>query len=150
EELVHVRFADDKTGWAVGANGTLLRTEDGGRNWDRQNVNVKGYLYHIDIRGKDNAWIVGDKGVILRTSNGGESWERVAVDTTRSLVNISFADRNNGWIVGWNGTILRTGDGGRTWLEQESGTRVNFFGLGVTRRHVWVAGEQGLILKYAR
>jgi photosystem II stability/assembly factor-like uncharacterized protein len=32
-----VRFAADKRhGWAVGSNGTILRTEDGGFSWEAQ------------------------------------------------------------------------------------------------------------------
>ncbi len=34
--LVGLCFVDDKRGWAVGALGTILATEDGGRTWTRQ------------------------------------------------------------------------------------------------------------------
>ncbi len=34
--LYAVRFVDDRHGWAVGAMGTIVVTEDGGRNWKRQ------------------------------------------------------------------------------------------------------------------
>ncbi|MBN2021352.1 MAG: hypothetical protein JW809_01025 [Pirellulales bacterium] len=34
--LAALAFADDRRGWAVGALGTILATEDGGRTWTRQ------------------------------------------------------------------------------------------------------------------
>ena len=34
--LAAVRFADERSGWAVGHGGVLLRTTDGGETWLRQ------------------------------------------------------------------------------------------------------------------
>jgi photosystem II stability/assembly factor-like uncharacterized protein len=34
--LFAVSFADPKYGWAVGAQGAIFRTKDGGRHWVRQ------------------------------------------------------------------------------------------------------------------
>ena len=42
----------------------------------------------------------------------------------------------------------RTSDGGKSWVEQESGTRVNLYGLSVAKKDIWVVGAEGLVLKY--
>lgn len=73
-DLHHVHFPSDAlVGYAVGFNatGVVLRTEDGGLVWTRQNSNtgrrLKGVHFVDPLRG----WAVGDAGTIIHTSLGG-------------------------------------------------------------------------------
>ena len=74
-DLHDVRFISADTGWAVGADGTLLSTVDGGSQWRIERSGVTTDLFGLAGAG-DRVWAVG-KGVVLRREDG--EWRRVGV-----------------------------------------------------------------------
>src|SRR3712207_5275033 len=51
--LYSVRFAADKKhGWAIGGDGVILRTEDGGYVWEEQKSTVATTLYGLFVKDK--------------------------------------------------------------------------------------------------
>jgi hypothetical protein len=130
-ELIHdVHFVDDMTGWAVGDEGTILHTSDGGANWTAQSsgANPAG-LQGIHFVDAMTGWAVGGSDTILHTSDGGANWTAQASGKTVGLWSVQFADANTGWVVGFQGTILHTSDGGANWTAQTSGTKLNLWGM---------------------
>jgi len=70
-----VRFAADKrTGWAVGADGVILHTSDGGFRWEEQQTPAPVPLYGLYVRDAKRAVAVGARGVVLTTDDGGGRW----------------------------------------------------------------------------
>src|SRR3712207_2336174 len=70
-----VRFAPDKlTGWAVGADGVILKTEDGGYRWREQRSPTPVALYGLYVKDRKTAVAVGARGQALFTTNGGSRW----------------------------------------------------------------------------
>ncbi|HEX8397534.1 MAG TPA: YCF48-related protein, partial [Pyrinomonadaceae bacterium] len=113
-----IRFAGDKlTGWAVGADGTILYTRDGGFNWRRQSSPVSNTLSGIFIKDKKTAIIAGGRGTILLTDDAGETWREIKLDGRDHFYAVAFAPKNfqKGWAVGSYGAIYQTSDGGLTW-----------------------------------
>lgn len=147
-ELIHIDFDNDKRGWIVGTGGTILATVDAGQSWTRQESKVTGTIYHVDFRTEKKGLAVGERGIILRTTDGGLSWAPVEITKRSTLLNVQFVNDREGWAVGRGGTILRTDDGGATWLEQESGTKVNLFGLIFVKKVGWAVGGDGTLLRY--
>ncbi len=62
---MRVDFADDKNGWAVGYGGNILRSDNKGKTWTRQESNTRSRLYGLYMD-KKFGWAVGEKGLILR------------------------------------------------------------------------------------
>ena len=120
--LMGVHFVDAQTGWAVGWNGTILATSDGGATWERQTSATSRELEDVHFVDAQTGWAVGWNGTILATSDGGATWERQTGDPSQRWYGIHFVDAQMGWVVGWEGTILATSDGGATWEKQTSGT----------------------------
>jgi photosystem II stability/assembly factor-like uncharacterized protein len=134
ETLYAVSFGDESRGWAVGAAGTLLYSDDAGVSWTSLSVQLPADefqdarpldipLFDVSAVSGHEAWAVGDFGVVLHTKDGTQ-WEVVAIPPEafadenipdRILNAVDFGDRENGWIVGEFGTALRTEDGGATW-----------------------------------
>jgi photosystem II stability/assembly factor-like uncharacterized protein len=145
--IFNVHFADAHTGWAVGDDGTILATRDGGTHWGLQNSGTETRLqsvYFVDTR---TGWAVGDRGTILATRDGGASWEPQNSLTDKDLFGVHFADAHTGWAVGWGGTILATRDAGTHWDPQDAGTDKNLFGAYFAdARAGWAVGERGTIL----
>ena len=76
------------TGWIAGNNGTLLKTSDGGDNWNIVNLGVTNKLNNIRFEDTTLGWIMGSNGLILRTTNGGLNWVSLNSGTTADLKSI--------------------------------------------------------------
>src|SRR3954453_10975772 len=61
-----IRFAaDKKRGWAVGANGVVLTTNNGGFEWEEQESPTDPTLYGMYVKDRSRAVISGARCVIL-------------------------------------------------------------------------------------
>jgi photosystem II stability/assembly factor-like uncharacterized protein len=152
QELYHVDFVNDESGWIVGADGLVLQTQDEGRNWVKQTVSTTESLYNVDFRDSKNGTVVGGKGTILRTENGGMTWDKISLNIPKppSLLRVSFINDKTGWIVGGSGTILRTDDKGKSWVSQNTLGKESLYGLYIDKKDGWAVGKKGIILKYIK
>ena len=100
-----VDFRDEQNGYAVGENGVILRTENGGNNWEKVSTVVENTLFRVDFSDDKNGWIVGSKGTILRSFDRGKSWIRQDSKTENSLYGL-YMKKKFGWSVGKEGIII--------------------------------------------
>jgi photosystem II stability/assembly factor-like uncharacterized protein len=155
-DLRRLDFVTDSRGWAVGNNGAILKTTDGGSTWITQHPisrkcdtpDFKSLFFLNELVG----WAVGHQKipngttrVLKYTTDGGETWkvnQPGASADIESLYDIVFSDEQNGWAVGKNGVIIRTSNGGQNWQTQESGTSKNFAAITFTDgQSGWIVGE---------
>ncbi|HMY76456.1 MAG TPA: YCF48-related protein, partial [Blastocatellia bacterium] len=68
--LLGVKAVNAKQAWAVGLNGVILSTENGGRRWQRDAGNTTSPLRAVTFHDNDG-WAVGRDGVILRYAGKG-------------------------------------------------------------------------------
>jgi photosystem II stability/assembly factor-like uncharacterized protein len=62
---------------AVGERGTVLLSDDGGRNWRQARVvPVSVALTAVQFTSPSEGWAVGHMGVVLHTQDGGVTWKR--------------------------------------------------------------------------
>jgi len=108
ERLNGVSFAGPERGIAVGDNGTILRTLDGGYTWTVQPSGTTWNLYGVSSVNGVNAVAVGNVGTILTTSDGGTTWGAATLALTNNLYAVHFLDVDRGTIVGDKGVVLRT------------------------------------------
>jgi photosystem II stability/assembly factor-like uncharacterized protein len=115
-------------GWAVGDEGVIWHTIDGGANWERQPSGVRASLLSLYFFNPYVGWIAGreelpgggSNGVLLYTRDGGCRWERVLLNSLPGLNRICFADNKNGYLVG-DATdahptgVFTTSDSGQHW-----------------------------------
>ena len=72
--LYSIQFAPDKeNGFAVGSDGTILRSVDGGYSWIKQFTPFDGTFSSVFVRDKNNAIVVGARGTVITTINGAKS-----------------------------------------------------------------------------
>jgi photosystem II stability/assembly factor-like uncharacterized protein len=77
DSLENIDALDANTAWAVGNQGTIVKTSDGGENWIVQASNPNQFLMDVCAVNADVAWSVGMGGsdaVVLSTSDGGNHW----------------------------------------------------------------------------
>jgi len=120
-----VSAVDDKTAWASGNKGTILRTTDGGETWASRAVPGAETTDFRDIEAFSAetacAMGVGRPAKIFKTTDGGTTWtERYHDDAPGIFLDaMAFFDGKNGLAVGdpMDGRffLIRTADGGTTW-----------------------------------
>jgi photosystem II stability/assembly factor-like uncharacterized protein len=126
--LESVSFMDAITGTAVGDNGTILRTTDGGVTWKAQSSGTTNSLWAVTFMDAKTAIVVGNSGTILRSTDTGMTWTPLPTDTRATLWGISFADAKTGIVVGDRGAVLRTVEGGVTWKTLHDNNDGGFLG----------------------
>jgi photosystem II stability/assembly factor-like uncharacterized protein len=140
------------TVWAVGAQGAIFKTTDGGLSWVAQSSGSTQDLNGVAALDANTAWAVGRNGTVLRTRNGGATWAAQASGTPADLVDVAVGDASHVWVRG--GVLLRTADGGSTWsvfAVLAGGTSYDVPQLvGVAAAGAgtaWYSGAAGLIVK---
>lgn len=90
--LSAIHFSKDRTfGLAVGADNSILTTENGGFEW-RMNSVLGGVNYNgVFVRNGKNAIVVGVRGAVLITDNSGKDWKLVDSGTRDHLLDVAFA-----------------------------------------------------------
>lgn len=146
--LYGVFFKDSLNGWAVGDEGIILHTSNGGTNWEIQETNVGSWLLGIHFVDNYNGWAVGDFGRIEHTSNGGSTWELQNSGVyPKGLNSVFFVNKLKGFAVGAAGMIY-TNDGGKNWYSNISSTfsatkKIFFF----NETFGWACGANGTIIR---
>ena len=120
--LAGIATTDDNHAWAVGGNGTIVATTDGGATWNIEASGTTDSLNAVAFSDAQHGWAVGEGGTIVATTDGGAHWSAQDSGTSEELQGVAFANAEDGWASGWNGTIVATTDGGSTWTSQTSGT----------------------------
>jgi photosystem II stability/assembly factor-like uncharacterized protein len=124
-----VQLVTPTIGYAVGDNGTILKTTDGGTTWALQSSGTTNPLRDISFISENIGTVVGEFGTILRTTNGGMNWKQQTDSENVYLAHtnlwcISFIDSNNGvsggnYFYGFDAgddIIFRTTNGGENWV----------------------------------
>jgi photosystem II stability/assembly factor-like uncharacterized protein len=117
---------DDQHVVAVGLEGHVARTMDGGQRWsfdkiDAGDVPLVDPMYDTTELPDGTAWAVGAAGEVIRKAPSDPAWTRAKIgqDVLTWLRAVHFSDQQHGWMVGGFGLIFRTTDGGKTWLPSQ-------------------------------
>lgn len=147
-DLTAVRFATPALGWAVGHDGVVLHTADGGQTWGLQLDGRRAnqlLVVHLEARLRDEPTAAELKPLL------DEARRNLALGADKPFLDVWFADALTGFVVGAYNLIFRTTDGGTSWtpwFERTDNPRLlNLYGIGAVGDDVYVVGEGGLVLK---
>ncbi|HEX6714855.1 MAG TPA: YCF48-related protein [Thermoleophilaceae bacterium] len=118
QTLSAVEFAGN-VGFASGDFGTLMRSDDGGRNWAGLKTGLTEPLTHLHMLGSKTVVVAGTCAV-RRSDDSGATFRRLpwtASDESCSggVAAIDFPTSSVGYLILRNGNVVRSGDSGRTW-----------------------------------
>ena len=118
---------NQKVVWVSGTGGTVLRTIDGGKNWENISVPNMEKIDFRDVEGfnKNTAIVMGiaSPARFYKTTDGGQNWKLVYFDDREGVFfdGMSFWNKNDGIAfsdpVDGEHLLIRTTDGGDTWHE---------------------------------
>ena len=154
--LTAVFFVDEKTGWAVGQWGVVLRTDDAGESWtlQRHDTSVDQPLFSVWFRDRQRGFAVGLWSLLIATADGGKTWTPVKLPpppggkkADRNLLKI-FANRMGTlFVAAEQGMVLKSYDG-ENWSYINTGSKGSFWtGIVLNNGTLLVGGLRGTIYR---
>ena len=154
--LTGVAFAGARDGWAVGHDGAILSTNDGGQQWTLRFDGIKANeLMLADARAAvEKAKAAGATGKALDDAENalGDIEAAAKFGPSRPLLGVWFRDAQTGYAVGAYGQAFRTADGGASWtsmgaaLPNPEGLHYNAI-AGGSGKLLAIAGENGRVYR---
>jgi photosystem II stability/assembly factor-like uncharacterized protein len=148
-DLLSVQFIDSQRGWAVGHDGVVLHTTDGGKSWFKQldgRQVIQQFRAYYQKRDDQTA----PKSVDVAAIN-----QQLQADFSSGpslpFRDVLFNDANVGYIVGAFGLIAVTRDGGKSWyplihqIDNPDGLHLN--AIRAIGGGVYIAGERGRVYR---
>lgn len=169
--LTRVFFISDQNGWAIGHDGNVLVSHNGGIDWtvQRDGLTEQAMLNEKELaRAKSS---VLDLTAQLETAQSEEQKAQLSeqlessqwdVDNAlvkmekpvapQALMDIWFINEERGWIVGAYGTLLYTMNGGRHWApwsrHVDNPDELHFNGIaGSADGKLYIASEWGTLFR---
>jgi photosystem II stability/assembly factor-like uncharacterized protein len=145
-DLVALSFPNPLKGWAVGHDGVILHTVDGGYTWTKQ---ADGYslskIAHDFYQSKVQA---------------GEKSLETFLDRAKALVNdgadkpfltVWFQSEKVGYVAGAFNMLFKTSDGGKSWEPWmhriDNPGEMHLYSIKGNESGVYIAGEQALLVR---
>jgi photosystem II stability/assembly factor-like uncharacterized protein len=110
-KLRSISTIDKNTVWAVGDDGILIKTTNGGVNWLSQPTPTSAPIYAVKFLSATYGFIAGGNATLFKTEDGGAKWTRIPLPVTDDIYAIACTSNNLMVVVGAGGTILRSTDG---------------------------------------
>lgn len=172
-----VYFSDDKHGWAVGHDATIIATQDGGQSWQLQQFKPETDkpLFDILFADANNGIALGAYGMFYRTTDGGKTWsdefhlELVGTDDQEYLKELQETDpdaylderasvlphfnriyqhNNVLYMIGEAGFFATSSDFGKSWTRHPEFYNGSLFGLTMTPKNTLIAaGLRGNVFR---
>ncbi len=116
-------FFNSLTGFVCGGddyNSVLLKTTNGGSNWNVQGILTNQTLRSVLFTSQDTGYIAAgknyslDSGSVFKSTNGGIDWFKSTTAAYPFLNNLFFFNSNTGYACGYYGALIKTTNGGVT------------------------------------
>jgi photosystem II stability/assembly factor-like uncharacterized protein len=156
-------FIDADTGWVAKETYGVLKTVNGGKEWEDQDFG--NWYKPLDLQFIDNntGWMSADGKRLYKTTDGGENWELLMENTSPDysssvLSSVCFIDTNVGYCAGYQynktnfqyeSILMKSQNGGKDWTPQTAGSNdFRIFSLFfINQQTGWLSGESGKIFK---
>lgn len=150
--LMDVWFANEKQGYAVGAFGVFLATDNGGVTWNDRTDELADELdgFHLNsVTGTEDGLVIlaGEAGYLAVSQDFGKTFEAVELDTEASLFAVeSNADGSLIVATGLRGVTLRSLDRGVTWQELDPKVSYSTSSVSIKGNNILLTGAGGTVV----
>lgn len=114
DEVFQVHLFDSVS--LIGAGGdpdfgygvALMRTSDGGLNWDYEELGIIGNAFDIDFRNDLEVWCpLGPQRKLIYSLDAADTWTAIPTPDSTSIYDMIFPDSLHGWAVGKDGAVIK-------------------------------------------
>lgn len=148
-DYLGIHFINKDTGWAVGAQGVILKSTDGGEGWQNILSPVTTVLTNVHSFNGQVVLAVGYDGIIIRSDDSGINWQQATSGVTGDLWRVQMINDTLGWACGLGPSLLKTTDAGLAWNPVNTGfASFQYWSLDFYNEDIgYIAGGYGNILK---
>ncbi len=146
QPIMDLYFVDASTGYAIGAYGLMMKTTDGGENWDEFMVSPdEWHLNGLIDMGGGQLVITGEAGFSYVSEDAGETWLPIEMPYPGSMFGAVLA---GDCIIahGLRGNVQRSCDAGQTWEEIPTPTESSLAGGAYRDGVVLLVGNSGEVV----
>ncbi len=148
--LTGVTFSDPLRGLAVGHDLTILRTEDGGRNWQLIHEDRGEQPPFLDVLfiDDDHVLAVGAYGTFFESTDAGRTWEKRWISEDDFHLNAISVAGEAVYLAAEAGRVYKSTDNGATFYELYPDYEGSFFGiLPIDDSHLLLFGLRGNLFR---
>lgn len=160
DTILEIIFKDKNTGWilcerdvfslGIRSPSYLMKTTNGGENWERIEFNNADRQRITKIFFAENGFglAIGETGAFYGLQDDNQTWKKLSLPSRYLMSDGIFTNNLHGVIVGGGGTILFTEDAGTTWnpafVSDKDKAKLNsvFF---INKTNGWAVGSKGKI-----
>lgn len=140
----------DSLHWIAAGFGIVLRTDNGGIQWDTLPVYGEHFL-DICFIDQSKGYLCGIGGSIYKTLDGGLNWKTIRNAKSFFVSDqpfrcICFKDAFHGLVAGESGIVWRTEDGGEHWKIIDNLPKVDFLDIQWSKGRYWLCGSEGTVI----
>ncbi|WP_288132816.1 hypothetical protein [Microbulbifer sp.] len=139
---------------AVGAYGTLLYSDDNGKDWQlKSNLLDNPNRFHLNAvtrSANGSLIVVGESGTGFVSRDNGDSWTRLDLPYGGSLFGVTAQSNSSNLVAfGLQGNLIISRDNGQTWRHRHIDAGASLLGGTVTDAgDVYLVGHGGLVVRF--
>lgn len=155
--LRSIYMINENSGWITGNDGVILRTTNGGINWNTVSIqNAAGSITKVEFVNSGTGWIFGygylPQGSIWKTTDGGATWiEQIHGSNTEGVKWASAVDPNTCYYITGtitNTAIFKTTNGGSNWNQLSYPSPGNLWWIKMVSANTgYVCGDAGRLYR---
>lgn len=151
QTLQDIASWDERRGVAVGNDGVVLITADGGATWKKADEvprsTVANKLTRVRLAPNGQAVAVGEMGALLYSKDFGAHWTRLREEEDVAWNDVAILPGGQVVVVGEFGRVLHSADNGVTWTTQPVPVESSLMAVAFRNPNEGVAvGLEGVVL----
>lgn len=147
--LNDVQCTSENTVFVIGDEGLIMKTTDGGQNWNSQSLGATQLLRKLQFTSDAVGYILGLSGLgtdIFKTIDGGENWNPIYSVDLIDITDISCVNEDVIYVSFEDGSLKKSIDGGSLFANVTSDSGVESIQF-ISENVGYASGDGGAILK---